>query len=76
MSPKPSLLDLCTYKASADHQVPRHRLWVDEKVLNLGEVHPSVCVIVEAKVTSAPVFTKKLRIEEYILRNLTTHHLF
>ena len=55
MSPKPSILDLCTYKASADHQVPRHRLWVDEKVLNLGEVDSPICVGVESKEAGAPV---------------------
>ena len=55
MSPKPSILDLCTYKASADHQVSRHRLWVDEKVLNLGEVDSPICVGVESKEAGAPV---------------------
>ena len=44
-----------TYKATADHQVSRHSLWVHKEVLNLGEVDPPVSVEVEAKEAVAPL---------------------
>ena len=49
------LSDIYTYKATADHQVSRHSLWIHEEVLNLGEVDPPICVGVEPKKAGAPV---------------------
>ena len=46
---------LFTYKATADHQVSGHRLWVHEEVFYLGKVDPPICVRVEPKVAGPSV---------------------